>query len=102
MPTYDYQCAKCDHMTEEFHSMSARPRMKCPECGGGMKRLLGTGAGIIFKGKGFYTTDYRSDSYKSAAKADTPTSSSSASAKDSSSSKPNTSATKSSSGGSSD
>lgn len=70
MPTYDYQCPKCDNLIEQFHGMTQSPRVKCPECGTRMKKLLGTGAGIIFKGEGFYTTDYRSSSYKAAAKAD--------------------------------
>ncbi len=79
MPTYDYQCQKCDHKFEVFQSMKARRLSKCPEedCDGKVKRLLGTGAGIIFKGSGFYETDYRSDSYQKAAKADKPSSSSS-------------------------
>jgi len=59
MPTYDYECKDCNHAFEEFHSMSAKPVKKCPECGGKVKRLIGTGAGIIFKGSGFYETDYK-------------------------------------------
>ena len=59
MPTYDYECKDCKHTFEEFHSMSAKPRIKCPECDGKVKRLIGTGAGIIFKGSGFYETDYK-------------------------------------------
>ena len=59
MPTYDYECKDCNHAFEEFHSMSAKPIKKCPECGGKVKRLIGTGAGIIFKGSGFYETDYK-------------------------------------------
>jgi len=71
MPTYDYRCNACDHAFEEFQSMSAKPLRKCPECGKlKLERLIGTGAGVIFKGSGFYETDYRSDSYKKAAKAD--------------------------------
>lgn len=86
MPTYDYKCAKCNHTWELFQSITAKPIKKCPECGANQaKRLIGTGAGIIFKGSGFYQTDYRSDSYKNAAKADqkpeTSTSSSAASDK---------------------
>lgn len=68
MPTYDYQCAECGHEFELFQQMSAPVKRKCPECGRNkLKRLIGTGAGIIFKGGGFYETDYRSDSYKKAA-----------------------------------
>lgn len=71
MPTYDYKCSKCNHTWELFQSITAKPIKKCPECGANKaQRLIGTGAGIIFKGSGFYQTDYRSDSYKSAAKAD--------------------------------
>ncbi len=71
MPTYDYQCGACNHKWELFHSMSAKPVRKCPECGKlKAKRMIGPGAGIIFKGSGFYQTDYRSDSYKKSAAAD--------------------------------
>jgi putative FmdB family regulatory protein len=71
MPTYDYRCNACQHEFEEFQSMSAKPLRKCPECGKlKLERLIGTGAGVIFKGSGFYETDYRSESYKKAAKAD--------------------------------
>lgn len=72
MPTYDYQCAACEHTFEEFQSITAKPLRKCPECGKPrLNRLIGTGAGVIFKGSGFYETDYRSDGYKKAAKAET-------------------------------
>ena len=65
MPTYDYKCDACDHAWEEFHSMTAEPTKKCPTCGKKKaRRLIGAGGGIIFKGTGFYQTDYRSDSYK--------------------------------------
>lgn len=68
MPTYEYKCDNCDHMLEVFQSITAAPKKKCPECGKlKLKRLLGTGAGLIFKGSGFYETDYRSDSYKKGA-----------------------------------
>jgi putative FmdB family regulatory protein len=71
MPTYDYKCEACDHTFEKFHSITADPVRKCPVCGKRkVRRLIGTGAGLIFKGSGFYITDYRSESYKSAAKAD--------------------------------
>jgi len=59
MPTYDYECQSCGHVFEKFHSMTSRARVKCPQCGGRAKKMLGTGAGIIFKGSGFYETDYR-------------------------------------------
>lgn len=64
MPTYEYECEKCGHRFELFQKMSDPPRKRCPKCRGRVRRLLGTGAGMIFKGSGFYTTDYRSDSYK--------------------------------------
>ncbi|MEN8126864.1 MAG: zinc ribbon domain-containing protein [Planctomycetota bacterium] len=68
MPTYEYKCSHCDHLMEKFQSITANPLKKCPECGKlKLQRLLGTGAGLIFKGSGFYETDYRSDSYKKGA-----------------------------------
>jgi len=68
MPTYEYVCEHCGSQFERFESITARPLRICPECGkNGPKRLIGTGAGIIFKGSGFYETDYRSESYKKAA-----------------------------------
>ena len=80
MPTYEYSCAKCDQTFEVFQSMRDKPFRECPKelCRlprwghGKVKRLLGTGAGLIFKGSGFYITDYRSSSYKEAAKKDAP------------------------------
>lgn len=72
MPTYEYQCANCDYKFEKFQSMTASTLRKCPKCGkAALKRLIGTGAGVIFKGSGFYETDYRSESYKNAAKKET-------------------------------
>ena len=72
MPTYAYACQKCDHEFDAFQSITAKPLRKCPACGkASLKRLIGTGAGIIFKGSGFYATDYRSDGYKKAAENDT-------------------------------
>ena len=71
MPTYDYLCDACGHAFEEFQSITAKPLKKCPACGKSkLHRLIGVGAGVIFKGSGFYETDYRSESYKQAAKAD--------------------------------
>jgi putative FmdB family regulatory protein len=73
MPTYDYVCDACGHKFEEFQSMMDKTLRKCPACKKSkLRRLLGTGAAIIFKGSGFYQTDYRSESYKSGAKADEP------------------------------
>lgn len=71
MPTYDYKCKACGHTWEMFQSMSAKPVKACPECGRKTaERLIGTGAALLFKGSGFYETDYRSDSYKKSAEAD--------------------------------
>src|SRR5262249_18014897 len=71
MPTYDYVCDACQHEFEEFQSMKEDPLTDCPKCGKQtLRRLFGTGAAILFKGSGFYQTDYRSESYKAAAKAD--------------------------------
>lgn len=64
MPTYEYECKKCGHVFEEFQRITAEPLTRCPKCSGKLVRLPGAGAGIIFKGSGFYATDYRSDSYR--------------------------------------
>jgi len=69
MPTYDYECPQCG-IFEVVQSMKDARLQQCPTCGRKIKRLLGTGAGVIFKGSGFYQTDYRGEAYKSAAKAD--------------------------------
>src|SRR5580704_7236396 len=72
MPTYEYHCDACGHDFEEMQPFSADPLTKCPACKKKkLRRLFGTGASIIFKGSGFYETDYRSESYKSGAKAET-------------------------------
>ena len=72
MPTYEYQCSKCGFEFEKFQSITAATLHKCPRCGRrALSRLIGTGAGVIFKGSGFYETDYRSESYKGAAKKET-------------------------------
>ena len=71
MPTYDYHCDACEHEFELFQSISEPHKRKCPECGKlKLRRLFGTGAAVVFKGSGFYQTDYRSDSYKKGAEAD--------------------------------
>lgn len=71
MPTYDYECDACGHRFELFQQISENPKKKCPECGRQkLRRLFGTGAALMFKGSGFYQTDYRSESYKKASEAD--------------------------------
>jgi putative FmdB family regulatory protein len=71
MPTYEYICDSCQHQFEQFQSIKARPIRKCPKCGKpSVQRLIGAGAGIIFKGSGFYQTDYRSEGYKKAAESE--------------------------------
>jgi putative FmdB family regulatory protein len=87
MPTYDYRCDACEHEFELFQSIKAEPEKKCPECGKNkLRRLIGPGAAIVFKGSGFYKTDYRSDAYKKDAAADKSKSSSSSTSSGSSSS----------------
>lgn len=76
MPTYDYKCNACSHAFEQFQSMKDKPLKKCPRCGkSALERLIGTGAAVIFKGSGFYQTDYRSESYRKAAEAESKASS---------------------------
>ena len=71
MPTYEYKCTACGHAFEQFQSITAAPVKRCPQCGKAkVKRLVSIGAGVIFKGSGFYITDYRDASYKEKAKAD--------------------------------
>ena len=71
MPTYDYLCGACAHSFEDFQTMTEAPLRKCPKCGRNkLQRLFWTGAAVLFKGSGFYETDYRSESYKAAAKAE--------------------------------
>ena len=75
MPTYDYECDACDHKFELFQSIVAEAERKCPKCKKlKLRRLFGTGAAVVFKGSGFYQTDYRSESYKKAAEKDKPAS----------------------------
>jgi putative FmdB family regulatory protein len=71
MPTYEYQCDACNHNFDEFQSFTEKPLKKCPKCSKSkLRRVFGTGAAIIFKGSGFYQTDYRSKSYKDKAKSE--------------------------------
>lgn len=73
MPTYDYRCNACGHQFELFQSMNDKVKRTCPQCGKKeLERLIGTGAALLFKGSGFYQTDYRSEGYKKAAGADKP------------------------------
>lgn len=104
MPTYEYRCAKCGEVFEKFQSMTEPALTVCPKelCTksrwgkGKVQRVIGGGAGLIFKGSGFYITDYRSENYKQAAKKDAPATASSSSEKSSSSSTSEKPATKSS------
>ena len=77
MPTYEYKCLDCGIQFDRFQSITEDPIQECPKCSGQTKRLIGAGAGLIFKGSGFYTTDYRSEGYKESAKKDKDSSSSS-------------------------
>jgi putative FmdB family regulatory protein len=82
MPTYDYLCKSCGAATEIFHSMADKPKRKCPECGAlKLERQIGAGGGILFKGSGYYQTDYRSEAYNKAAAADKKSSTDSSSSK---------------------
>jgi putative FmdB family regulatory protein len=102
MPTYEYKCKACEHEWDEFQSISAKPTRKCPECGKlKAERLISAGGGLIFRGSGFYLTDYRSDSYKKGAdaakKAESDSSTSKSSSGDSSKSAASTTTSSSSS-----
>ena len=68
MPTYEYECKRCHKTFEVFQNITARPLKQCPVCHGKVRRLIGRGAGILFKGSGFYQTDYRSDHYQKRAR----------------------------------
>src|SRR5215210_5245845 len=93
MPTYDYECDACHHEFEVFEPITAEPQKKCPKCKKNkLRRLFGAGGGLIFKGSGFYQTDYRPESYKKAAEADKPKSESTDSKSDSSAAKTETKA----------
>jgi putative FmdB family regulatory protein len=71
MPTYEYICGNCGYEFEQFQSITAKPLRKCPECRkANLKRLIGCGSGVIFKGSGFYETDYRSEGYKKGEKSE--------------------------------
>jgi putative FmdB family regulatory protein len=70
MPTYEYRCRSCAHEFEKFQRMSDPPQAECPACGADSERRISAGAGLLFKGDGFYITDYRKDSYKKAAESD--------------------------------
>ena len=77
MPTYDYKCATCDHRFEAFQSITEPPVSVCPHCGGNqVERLISPGGGLIFKGSGFYITDYRKESYRREARKESPASAS--------------------------
>ncbi|MBM3859678.1 MAG: zinc ribbon domain-containing protein [Verrucomicrobia bacterium] len=73
MPTYEYECLKCHHRFDVFQRITEPPKKSCPQCRGRVRRLMGTGAGLLFKGSGFYITDYRKPGYKQAVKSETTT-----------------------------
>ncbi len=101
MPTYDYECDACGHAFELFQNISDSVKRKCPECGKlKLRRLIGTGAAVVFKGSGFYQTDYRSDSYKKGAKNDKKSSEAKSDSKSKSDSSSSSKSDSSSSGGS--
>lgn len=87
MPTYQYRCSHCGNEFEEFQSITDSPLEKCPKCGRKPRRLITGGAGFLFRGSGFYTTDYRSDAYKAAASKEKDAGSSTSPGKDSASKK---------------
>ncbi len=75
MPTYEYECDACQYALEKFQQITEKPLKKCPECGKlKLRRLIGGGGAVLFKGSGFYQTDYRSKSYKKGASSDSPSS----------------------------
>ncbi len=94
MPTYEYKCRDCGEKFDEFQKITDSPLTKCPFCGGPVDRLISGGSGVMFKGSGFYITDYRSDSYKKAAEKDRSSSFSSGSSSSSSSDKSSSKDTK--------
>ena len=79
MPTYEYACLKCGYEFEQYQSIKDEPLKRCPKCKGKVVKKISSGAGLIFKGSGFYITDYRSEGYKSAAKSDSQAASAAAS-----------------------
>jgi len=91
VPTYEYACQKCGHEFEKFQNISDEPVKRCPKCKGKVVKLFSAGAGIIFKGSGFYQTDYRSESYKKGAKSESQAKSKSKKESGASSSKASTS-----------
>ena len=72
MPTYEYECLSCGYRFEKFQSMTEKPVQRCSKCRGKVRKLISAGAGILFKGSGFYQTDYRSENYKKKAAAEKP------------------------------
>ena len=70
MPTYEYECRKCGHHFEQLQKITDAPLKRCPKCRGAVRRKISGGAGMLFKGSGFYVTDYRSESYKKSAKSE--------------------------------
>lgn len=93
MPTYEYACQKCGYEFEKFQSIKDDPIKTCPRCKGKVAKKISTGAGLLFKGSGFYITDYRSDSYKKAASSEASSSSTKSDAKSSGSTTTKTTST---------
>ncbi len=88
MPTYEYECNSCQYLFEAFQGISEAPLTECPRCGGPVRRKISGGAGLLFKGKGFYITDYRSENYKKKASEEKPKSETSKEKGESSKAKP--------------
>lgn len=86
MPTYEYKCKSCERKFEVYQSITADPLTECEECGGEVERLISAGGGLLFKGSGFYITDYRSEGYKQKAKSESAAAASPSSSSSSSSS----------------
>jgi len=72
MPTYEYECTKCGHIFDWYQSMSSEHLKTCPKCKGKLKRLIGSGSGLVFKGTGFYETDYKKKNVVTSSKSDKP------------------------------
>ena len=90
MPTYEYECSSCQYLFEVFQGISEKPLTECPRCKGPVRRKISGGSGLLFKGKGFYITDYRSENYKKKASEEKPKNETSKEKGDASKGKPET------------